>query len=49
MSSRWKERNAKARKDLKCVGENSCQWEEGALAWVNRLCFGHWQWTKRGL
>ena len=31
MSSRRKERNAKTRKDWKCVGENPCQSEEGAL------------------
>ena len=37
MSSRWKERNAKTRKDRKCVGENPYQSEEGALAWDRQL------------
>ena len=38
MFSRWKERNAKTRKDLKCEKENLCQSEEGALAWDTQLC-----------
>ena len=33
MSSRWKERNVKTRKDFKSVRENLCQTEEDALAW----------------
>ena len=48
MSSRWKERNAKTKTDGKCEEENSCQSEEGALAWDRQLCLGQWQWTRRG-
>ena len=38
MSSKWKERNVKTRKDRKYVGENPCQSEEGALVWDRQLC-----------
>ena len=48
MSSRWKGRNAKTRKDWRCEEENPCQSEEGALAWDRQLCLGQWQWTRRG-
>ena len=48
MSSRWKERNAKTRKDRKCEDENSCQSEEGAIAWDRQLCLGQSQWTLKG-
>ena len=36
MFSRWKKRNAKTRKDRKCV-ENPCQSEKGGLAWDKQL------------
>ena len=45
MSSRWKERNAKTRRD--CGEENPRLIEEGALAWDRQLCLGQWQWTRR--
>ena len=48
MSSRWKERNAKTRRDRKCDEENPCKSEVGALAWDRQLCLGQWQWTRRG-
>ena len=48
MSSRWKERNVKTRKDGKCKEENPCQSKEGALAWDRQLCLDQWQWTRRG-
>ena len=48
MSSGWKEKNAKSRKDLKCEEENPCQCEEGALARDRQLCLGQWQWMRRG-
>ena len=46
MSFRWKERNAKFRKDWKCEEENPCQSEEEA--WHRQLCLGLWQWMRRG-
>ena len=49
MSSRWKERNAKTNKEGKCLGENPCQSEDGALAWNRQVCLGQWQWMRRGL
>ena len=49
MSSRWKKRNAKSRKDQKYLGEIPYQIEEGALAWDRQLCLGQWQWTGRDL
>ena len=48
MSSRWKERNAKTRRDSRCGEENPCQSEEDALAWDRQLCLGQWQWRWRG-
>ena len=39
----------KDRERLKCVGENSCQSEEGALAWHRQLRLGPWQRTTRDL
>ena len=45
MSSRWKERRAKTRKDMK----KKIQSEEGALAWDRQLCLTQWQRTRRGL
>ena len=48
MSSRWKERNVKTRKDSRCEEENPCQSEEGALAWDRQLCLDQWQWMRRG-
>ena len=48
MSSRWKERNAKTRRDRSCEGENLCQSEEGASAWDRQLCLGQWQWKRKG-
>ena len=49
MSSRWKERHAKTRKNRKCVGENPCQSEEDALEWNRLFCLSRWYWTGRGL
>ena len=37
MFSRWKERNAKTRKDYKCVEKNPFQSEEGALASISNF------------
>ena len=37
MSSRWKERNAKTKKDEKRVGESPCYSEEGVLAWEDKF------------
>ena len=48
MSSRFKERNAKTRKNRRCEEESPCQSEEGALAWDRQLCLGKLQWTRRG-
>ena len=48
MSSRWKETNAKTRRDWRCEEVNPCQSEEGALAWDRQLCLGQWRWTRRG-
>ena len=48
MFSRWKERNAKTRRDWRCEEENPCQSEEDALAWNRQLCLGQWQWTRKG-
>ena len=47
MSSRWKERNVKTRRDGKCKEENPCQSEGDALAWDRQLCLGQWQWMGR--
>ena len=47
MSSRWKERNVKTRRDRRCE-ENPCQSEEGALAWDRQLCLGQWRWMRKG-
>ena len=49
MSSRWKERNASSTKYSRCVGENLCQSEEGALAFYRQLCLGQWRWRLRDL
>ena len=35
------------RRPGKIENENSCQSEEGALAWDRKLCLGQWQWTRR--
>ena len=48
MSSRWKERNAKSRKDWSCEEENPYQSEEDALAWDRQLYLGQWQWMRKG-
>ena len=48
MSSRWKERNAKTRRDRRCKEENPCPSEEGALAWDRQLCLDQWRWTRIG-
>ena len=47
MSSRKKEGNAKTKKYLKCEKENSCQSEEGILAWDRQHCLGQWQRVRR--
>ena len=47
MSSRWKERNVKTKKDCRCEEENPCQSEEDALAWDRQLCQDQWQWMRR--
>ena len=44
MSSRWKKRTVKTRKD--CF---PCQKEKGALAWDRPLCLGQWQGTRKDL
>ena len=49
MPFRWKERNAKSRKDWRCEEENPCQSGEGALACDRQLRMGQWQWTRRDL
>ena len=46
MSSRWKERNVKTRRDSRREEENLCQSEEDASAWDRQLCLGQWQWTR---
>ena len=48
MSSRWKEKNVKTRKDCRCGEENPCRSEEDALAWDRKLCLDQWQWMRRG-
>ena len=49
MSSRWKERNAKTRKDSRYEEENPCQSEEDALARDRQLCLGQWKWRGKRL
>ena len=41
-------KECKHQERLKREGENSCQREEGALAW-DRICVGQWQWMRRDL
>ena len=48
MSSRWKERNAKSKKDWRCEEDNTCQSEWDPLEWDRQLCLGQWQWRRRG-
>ena len=47
MSSKWKERNAKSRRESRCEEKNPCQSEEDALAWDRQLCQGPWQWREK--